>query len=127
VKMRIHGLFLVHVYFAQTLIARESPVAFVSLKVAAKPLVMAGLFDDLVQMNCLSQRLLAASRLIILSQRINRERLSINPLFHVRRCCTVVEHPIHAPKLFVPEMAEDVVVGARRCPEIPIFPIYGEG
>src|SRR4029079_1999705 len=124
--MGIHGLLFVHIHFAQALIARQCPDPLVGLEVAAKLRVVAGFFDDFAQMKRPPQHVFTASRLGKLRQGIHREGLSINALVRGRRVPAVGQHPIHAPKFFVPEMAEDIVVSASGGLQIALLSINGE-
>src|SRR5450759_4746506 len=108
--MRVHGLGTVEILFAEPQVLERAPIAVASFQVALPDRVVAMLFDQPEKALGKFEALRFAGGAIILGHGVNGKGLGVDLLAERYGIPLMIEPPIHAAVLRVPELIDDIVV-----------------
>ena len=107
-QMRIHGLFLVLIFFAQPQIFQKHPIATVCFEITIQRWIETVFFDDPEEFDgCLKARFVARST-VMFAKCIDEKGLRINLLFGINRFSIKRNVPVGSTKFGIKKMAEDI-------------------
>src|SRR5659263_668818 len=109
VKMRVHRLLLVRIFFAQAKVSDLAPFAVKSLKITVQLTVNTLLFYEPEKPHGLFERLAVACGHVMPAEGVYKKGEGIYLFFSIERGTVAFEAPVCTAIFFIEEVAEDIV------------------